>query len=134
MSLDNLLAARKKAEQAVSDMPEGPLKIKAFEVILSSLLSPQLSAPENELPAPRQAMIAGEAPSSFAGRIGLLSAEDFFAQPRSLAEVQSALAERGWHYPQENLSTPLVRLVRQRQLRRLQLAEGKKRVWKYSRP
>ena len=133
MSLDNLLAARKKAEQAVSDMPEGPLKIKAFEVILSSLLSPKSSSPENELPAPREA-ITGEAPSSFAGRIGRLSAEGFFAEPRSLAEVQSALAERGWHYPQENLSTPLVRLVRQRQLRRLQLAEGNKRVWKYSRP
>jgi hypothetical protein len=134
MSLDNLLAARKRAEQAVIDMPEGPLKIKAFEVILSSLLSPQASAPENELVAPREPKIAAEAPSSFPGRIGLLAAEGFFAQPRSLAEVQTALAERGWHYPQENLSTPLVRLVRQRQLRRLQLAEGNKRVWKYSRP
>ena len=134
MSLDNLLAARRKAEQAVVDMPEGSLKLKAFEVILSSLLTPQPSVPQNEMLAAREPMVTTETPSSFAGRIRLLTEEGFFALPRSLAEVQAALAERGWHYPQENLSTPLVRLVRHRQLRRLQLAEGNKRVWKYSRP
>ena len=34
-----LVVARKRAEEAVADMPDGELKVKAFEVILSSLLA-----------------------------------------------------------------------------------------------
>jgi hypothetical protein len=130
----DLVSVRKKAEEAVADMAEGPLKTKAFEVILQTLLAgpalrsevtPRFATPEGNL---------GEAASSLTDRIRVLATVGFLAQPRSLGEIQAALAERGWHYAQENLSTPLVRLVRQRQLRRLQQAEGKKRVWKYSLP
>lgn len=131
----DLVLLRKKAEQAVSDMPEGPLKIKAFEVILTSLLSsgsaqrePQQNQLRHDPSAP------AEIPSSIAARINLLADEAFFSQPRSLGEIQVGLAEHGWHYPQTNLSTPLIRLVRQRRLRRLQLAEGQRKVWKYSLP
>lgn len=130
----DLLTARRKAEDAVSDMPEGPLKLKAFEVILSSLLTgasvPLTAAAPNGGAGERR----NATPSSLAGRVNVLAEEGFFSGPRSLAEIQAGLSERGWHYPQNSLSTPLVRLVRQRQLRRLQVPEGRKRVWKYSLP
>jgi len=131
----DLVTLRKKAEEAVADMTEGPLKTKAFEVILGSLLAGSLPRQESQQSLSRPIPPApSEAPSSISARISLLADEAFFVQPRSLGEIQDGLAEHGWHYPQTNLSTPLVRLVRQRRLRRLQLAEGNKKVWKYSLP
>jgi hypothetical protein len=133
MRVADLIALRKEAEAAVADMGEGPAKVEAFKLILRSLLvggvspvEPQVSAVVRQSP--------GEAPSSLAARISLLADEGFLSQPRSLGEIQDSLAQHGWHYPQSNLSTPLVRLVRQRRLRRLQIADGGKRVWKYSLP
>jgi hypothetical protein len=132
MTAADLASLRRKAEEAVSDMSEGPLKLKAFEVILQNLLRgqprPTVSSTAAMIPDTGRA----EAPSSLAARV--LAEEGFFSEPRSLGEIQHGLAEHGWHYPQTNLSTPLVRLVKQRRLRRLQLADGNKRVWKYSLP
>lgn len=133
MSTLDLVAARKRAEAAVADMADGALKEKAFEVILGSLLAAE----------PRQSKTAAvgrldeshsSPPSSLPDRISLLADEGFFTDPKSLSDIQAKLAEHGWHYPQTNLSTPLVRFVRQRRLRRLQLADGNKRVWKYALP
>ena len=45
MSGAGIISARRQAEEAVADMADGPLKVKAFEVILNSLLrtdAPQL--------------------------------------------------------------------------------------------
>lgn len=39
MDTKTLLELRKKAEKAVADMSDGPLKVKAFEVILANLLT-----------------------------------------------------------------------------------------------
>jgi hypothetical protein len=138
MTSPDLISLRKRAEDAVADMADGPLKIKAFEIILGSLLTTPASQRDGQNPtqAATHSMqpIGGDVPSSIADRIDMLGSENFFVQPRSLGEIQSSLAEHGWHYPQANLSTPLIRLVRQRRLRRLQLSEGKKKVWKYSLP
>jgi hypothetical protein len=138
MNAVDLVAARRRAEEAVADMLDGPLKIKAFEVILSSLISGDDPRPpmgeKDSLPATRAGEGGSRPRSSLADRVGALAEEGFFGEPRSLADIQRKLAEHGWHYAQTNLSTPLIRLVRQRQLRRLQLAEGNKRVWKYSLP
>ena len=134
MKAADIVSLRRKAEEAVSDMAEGPLKVKAFEVILGALLTAPALQRSSEAPARPLPEDRGEAPSSLAGRIAILAQEDYFSQPRSLAEIQGSLAEHGWHYAQSNLSTPLIRLVRQRQLRRLQVAEGNKRLWKYSLP
>jgi hypothetical protein len=130
----DLVSLRKKAENAVADMTDGPLKIKAFEVILGSLLATPSPHQASQSVARPVQTAPTEAPSSIAARISLLADEAFFSQPRSLGEIQDSLAQHGWHYPQSNLSTPLIRLVRQRRLRRLQLAEGNKKVWKYSLP
>jgi len=134
MNSIDLVSLRRRAEGAVADMADGPLKIKAFEVILESLLRSDSSQQEVQSPSRPSQHAQGESPSSIGSRISLLADEGFFAQPRSLGEIQESLAAHGWHYPQNNLSTPLVRLVRQRRLRRLQLSEGKKKLWKYSLP
>jgi hypothetical protein len=132
MNQEELIGARRKAEQAVADMADGPLKLKAFEVILGSLVS-GVSHTTSAAPKANQKPRNGPA-TSLADRVAVLAQEGFLADPRSLAEIQAKLAEHGWHYPQSNLSTPLIRLVRQRQLRRLQLAAGSKRLWKYALP
>ncbi|MGA7505048.1 MAG: hypothetical protein WA252_00010 [Candidatus Sulfotelmatobacter sp.] len=131
METDQLIRARKKAEQAIEGMAEGPLKLKAFEVILGALVSGATPAPmvQKTTQKPEQ-----KSSTSLAARIALLAQEGFLADPRSLSEIQVKLREHGWHYPQSNLSTPLIRLVRQRRLRRLQLMEGSKRLWKYALP
>lgn len=134
MKSNDLISLRKAAESAVSDMAEGPLKTKAFEVILTTLLSSGRSQPTSDPNAGSPKGDHRENSSSLAGRITVLAEEGFLAEPRSLTEIQNKLTEHGWHYPQSGLSTPLIRLVRQRRLRRLQLAEGNKRVWKYSLP
>jgi hypothetical protein len=134
MNTSSVISVRKQAEDCVRDMNDGPLKVVAFYGILQSLLA---GAPPREQPAAIVGQVQsapGQAASSFAERIGLLVDSAFFGQPRSLVEIQAALAERGWFYEQRNLSTPLVRLVRQRRLRRISVPEGNKRIWKYSLP
>jgi hypothetical protein len=132
MNAEELIIARRKAEGAVADMVEGPLKIKAFEVILGSLLNGATAQPIPTPTAKRPENTGKKSATSVASRIALLAEEGFFLEPRSLSEIQGKLAEHGWHYPQPNLSTPLVRLVRQRELRRLPTTDGGKKVWKYS--
>jgi hypothetical protein len=134
MSAVDLVAARKRAEAAVADMSDSALKVKAFEVILGSLLAEGPRVPAAPAAGARPEVVRPSPPSSLAKRISLLGEEGFFTEPKSLSDIQAKLAEHGWHYPQTNLSTPLVRLVRQRRLRRLQLSEGNKRVWKYALP
>lgn len=134
MSTLDLVAARKRAEAAIADMADGALKEKAFEVILSSLLAAEPRQSKTTAAAARLEESHGSPPSSLADRINLLAEEGFFTEPKPLSEIQAKLAEHGWHYPQTSLSTPLIRLVRQRRLRRLQLADGNKRVWKYALP
>lgn len=132
MNTADLIAARKKAEDSVADMAEGPLKIKAFELILASLLGATPAEPVGTKALRGEPV--SRATSSLSSRIALLAEEGFFTDPRGLSEVQEKLAEHGWHYPQQNLSTPLVRLVRQRVLRRLQVSDRGKKIWKYSLP
>lgn len=137
MGFEELVRVRKMAEAAVEEMPEGQLKVAAFETILQHLLDGVFVQPESALPGatPRGIPTRGTAaPTDSSGTtariIGL--GNEFFASERSLAEIQAGLAERGWHYPQTSLSTPLTRLVRKRLLRRTKVAEGKKKIWKYS--
>jgi hypothetical protein len=133
MKAEAIIEARRLAEGSVADMPEGPAKLVAFQTILTSLLERAGQGKETGKqgrmkPAERSASV-GTGPRV---RILSLATDGFFAQPRSLPEIQEALAQRGWHYPQQNLGTPLTRLVRDRSLRRLRANEGNKKLWKYS--
>ena len=61
MTEDPLVYARKRAERAVEDMNEGPLKIAAFQAILAKLLGDSERAEEGQ-------RTSAKAPSARAGR------------------------------------------------------------------
>jgi hypothetical protein len=136
MEMEAIITARKTAESAVSEMDDGPLKVAAFETILRKLLDgasePASSPNRRSQPSGDRRAAKGSFASGTTSRITSLVDEGFFVQQRSLAEIQGALGERGWHYDQNFLSTPVMRLVRRRVLRRTQVTEGTKKVWKYS--
>src|SRR5260370_1865032 len=91
-----LIRARQKAERAVKGMGEGPLKVAAFEVILSKLLQ----GSETQEPARRHRM----SPDTLKGRVLAIRDEGFFKTQRTLYEVREALSSHGWHYPPTTLS------------------------------
>jgi|ERR1700738_1339734 len=142
MNAKELISIRREAEKAVSEMADGELKVKAFEVMLKHLLAtkggssngrstaPAAVLPENAKAAGKRAKIA----VSRTGRILTLKNEDYFREQRAIGEVRDELAARGWHYPVTALSGPLQELVQRRDLRRQKMAQGKKKVWKYSNP
>jgi hypothetical protein len=66
------------------------------------------------------------------GRILALKADGFFASQRTISEIRTELATRGWHYPLTTLSGRLQTLVQERHLRREKVKEGRKKVWRYS--
>jgi hypothetical protein len=134
MTEDSLVRARKRAERAVEDMDEGPLKVAAFEAILTKLLNdPDLRG--QTLQDTARARTGKEAqPGTLSGRILAIGSEGFFKTQRSLGEIREALGSRGWHYPLSTMSGTMQGLVRQRRLRRERVDEGKKIVWKYSNP
>jgi len=133
VSTDMLIQARKRAERAVEDMDEGPLKVAAFQTILAKLISD--AAPTDrtsaEVGAPTGPV---KQPDSLSGRVLTIKAEGFFKAQRGLGEVREELGSRGWHYPVTTLSGVMQGLVRQRELRRERISDGKKRAWKYSNP
>jgi hypothetical protein len=137
--VEQIQKLRKQAESAVQDMPEGELKLKAFEVILQHLLGGAGGAPV--VPVGVDAKSGGRhvvahkqlnAPRSASERILSLQADGFFASQRSIREIQAELRKRGWHYPLSALSGPLQILAQNKSLRREQLSDGSRRVWKYA--
>jgi hypothetical protein len=83
----------------------------------------------------RSSVIAGvNSPNgnSCSSRILALREDGFFAAQRTISEIRSELATRGWHYPLTTLSGVLQTLVQRRHLRREKVKDGKKKVWRYS--
>jgi hypothetical protein len=140
MELQKLKELRKRAQQATSDMPDGELKMKAFEVILNNLLRGREDEPEAESALPggvnarKRTAAVRSVPTTTRERILVLKAEDFLAKLRTIGEVREQLASRGWHYPLTSLSGPLQRLVQDGELRRQRVSDGGTKVWKYSNP
>jgi hypothetical protein len=145
--LPDLQVARRAAEEAVADMPEGDLKIKAFEVILQRLLSaeqPDMRIPATKEATPptrrsrsrrsRPATGATQDKGLLSQRIMALKDDGFFRQQRTIGEVRQELKVGGWHYPVTTISPILLRLTQQRKLRREQVKSGNRKVWKYSNP
>jgi hypothetical protein len=134
-----LIELRKEAEKAVADMPDGELKVKAFEVLLSHLIS---SADRSVAPptssSPKEAPSAKETEdfptASVAGRLLVLREEGFFKAPKALAEIREELKAHAWHYPNATIAPALIKLVQKRKLRRNHVTVGKGKAWKYSNP
>ena len=120
---------------SLSDRAEGPLKIKAFELIFESLVQEsQAGGTEREKTAPKsqKKSIASKDDKSANARILRLRDDGFLKELRSISEIRKELAANGWHYPVTSLSGPLQALVQRRELRRLKVKEGNKFGWKYS--
>ena len=140
MDTKQLVALRKEAEKAIAEMPDGDLKVKAFEVILRHLLgsggaSSQAPAAisEGHESSPARAK-TGKAAKSAAARILVLLQEGFFRSQRSMGEISGELAAHGWHYPLTALSGTLQALTQRRDIRRVRAKKGNKKVWLYSEP
>jgi hypothetical protein len=132
MDVSKLIELRKEAEKAVAGMPEGDLKVKAFEVILNHILGGKVAqqpASYEEGKVTKKSKVSYEKEGGgISGRLLVLKEEDFFRAPKSIAQVREALAARGWHYPRTTISPTLLNLVRKKQLRRQKSASG----WAYT--
>jgi len=139
---DSMVELRKRAEKIVADMPEGELKLKAFEVAFKHLLETTVSpvgVPSREVSAKkrRRAPVAQEAPElrgELPKRIFELRNDEFFREPRTGREVQRELKTRGFHYAQAVVQMALLRMTRRRLVRRVQLREEGKRGFGYVEP
>jgi hypothetical protein len=100
MNTKKLVAVRKEAEKAIAEMPDGDLKVKAFEVILGHLLGASSSpakrrvAPEEDENEARPAK-KGKAARSATARVLVLREEGFFKNQRSMGEISAELAAHG---------------------------------------
>jgi hypothetical protein len=117
-------------------MPDGDLKVKAFEVILSHLLGSAPDARAQSRAAEDDAELRpakrARAAKSAAARILVLREEGLFKNQRSMAEISAELAAHGWHYPLTALSGTLQGLTQRREIRRVRAKKGNKKVWLYS--
>lgn len=134
-----IIALRAQAEESVAGMPEGDLKVKAFEVILGHLLGGQSSSPAAERrESPAKERKAPERPGraapvdrdSVRGRVLVLREEGFFKTPKGIGDIRKGLEERGWIHDVTAMSGPLQGMVQKRELRRT----GKRGTWKYVNP
>jgi hypothetical protein len=125
-----------EARKSVENIVDPDLRGRAFEVALAYLLRESDIGVTNQSPpakSRKEATPKSPVPeTTLPGRILSLKSEGIFKAQRGLNEVRDELRKRGWHYPVTSLSGPLQLLVRQRALRREQVKDGKKKIWKYS--
>lgn len=138
MNTKKLVAIRKEAEKAIAEMPDGDLKVKAFEVILGHLLGAGGGTARQPAPGEEEEDAGparkGKVAKSATARILVLREEGFFKNQRSMGEVSAELAAHGWHYPLTALSGNLQGLTQRREIRRVRAKKGNKKVWLYSEP
>ncbi len=137
----DLIAMREAAEKVVEGMPDGPMKVKAFEMAFQSLQTggPKPVASKRSRRSKAARPKAGEQPeekkprksSGPKGLITELVAEGFFSEWRTLPDIQKQLVVRGHIYKQEQLSPRLLELTKAKVLRRERKPEGKKEIWAY---
>jgi hypothetical protein len=137
---NSLIELRKRAEESVREMPDGDLKVKAFETILAHLLARssgieiRQAATGNKV-AQQDKPQSGKARTSVTERLLSLKGDNFFSAQRSIAEIRQELKKNGWHYPITSLSGPLQVLVQKKKLRRERVSDDKgRRGWGYSNP
>ena len=139
MNEEQLKEIRRKAELAVADMTDDQLRVKAFGVILSHLLTTKSQPLQAHLKVPKDGANSDHpkvtaSATTLSARILSLKDEQFFSEMRTIGEIREELAAHGWHYPLSNLSGKLQGLARLRALRRMKASDGGRVVWKYSTP
>jgi hypothetical protein len=126
------------AKQAVEELNE-PLKTKAFEIILSKLLS-ELS-PIGKPPLAKH-LIEGksEEPPTISGAttcreaIFKLMSSDWGRRPKTMREISDALKLSAVYYQDSRIATELARMTRIGMLRRLKSEDGKGFAYVIARP
>lgn len=121
----------KEAQNAVEGISDPELKRIAFEKILNDLLNSDTRKVNSDSTFPakkvkkRNSKTTGKSnkdgPQS---QVKALIDEGFFKKPKTLSEVKTELGTRGFHIPLTHLSAPLVRLCRQKFLRRSKESSG----------
>ncbi len=126
----------KLAEEAVSKVSDPSLKSVAFQTVLQSLLAdvPQITKKSVHRDKESEEGSPPKPPKGTQGRIEELVSEGFFDQKRAIGEIQKELGNHGWQYPVTHLATPLLRLVKDKKLRRVAepAEKGGKVIWQYS--
>lgn len=129
--LGDLVARRRMAEQAVEEMPEGPRKERAFEIVLQHLLhaasieGPVVKSRKDAKRKPATAGVKEQVARRARPRAGpqthvrQLVQDGYLDEPRTLPEMVQELRVRGHLYDQPHLSAPLLRLTRSGLLRRI---------------
>ena len=139
---ENLQKKIEIAQDSVSKLTDESLKAIAFKVVLETLLktedipdfAPEKSVDDTpkEIKNPKQEKKTSvKGPK---GRIEALIEDGFFNEKRTISEIKDALEARTWYHRQEDLSPQLVRLVKEKKLRRIKEPEkeGGKLIWRYS--
>jgi hypothetical protein len=148
MDTKTLIEARKQAEAAVAEMPEGELRVEAFKLILNRLLAGNETADSGRKHKPKRhgsdhsrasnktttSENQDVMPRSIPARILALKAENFFSDERGIGEIREELQTHGWRYDVTALSGALMGLVQKRELRRSKVTDGKKTTYKYFNP
>lgn len=141
IQIEGLQKKIETAQDAVGKMTDDSLKPIAFQTILQRLLASDEGTglksektPQLLSPSKREAKRKDKQPKGAKGRVEELVREGFFAEPRTVAEVRSELQRHGWHHASRELSRALIRVVREKKLRRIKEPEneGGKLVWRYS--
>ena len=95
------------------------------------------AGPARQVPPSRpESKIRRGEPHTLSGtqaRIMDLDEEDFFVTPRSLDEVLNDLRVRGHHHNRDDARMSLLRLVRKKMLRRIEVVDGKRKTFAYVR-
>lgn len=127
-----------KAEQIASAVKDSQLKPVAFEIILGFLLHSGKSGFAGTGKVPKSDRNKDEIKNKKSeGTIAWLEElkeENFFEEPKNSSGILSALAERGHHLKDSDLTLPLQKLTKRKLLRRKKQApiEGRRKVWYYS--
>jgi hypothetical protein len=128
-ALADLIRCRQMAEEAVEDMPEGPRKERAFEILFRSLLEGRTGEPgvaqnrklTKQKPAKARAkeQVARRARAGPLTHVRQLVESGYFDEPRRLPEIVEHLRVKGHLYDQSPVSAALLRLTRGQELRRI---------------
>lgn len=135
---DQIKKAVAEAEAAVAAVKDPSLKVAAFEKVLQHLLTASDKAthsPDKHSPLSQKNSSKKVSPPDKAGpqaRIEEMIADGFFKKPRTLSDVKTELANRGFHIPRTSLSGPLQALCQKKMLRRQKGIAGDKDAFGYS--
>ncbi|SRR5258706_1249237 len=144
VTAEELKNIRKLAEDSVADMPEGELKVKAFEVILEHLLasggSPSITEdPKKKLKPktnrknsnqnhPTETKIVRSLPDHI---MDLRDNKKFFGEPRTADEVHQELMSSNYHCERDRVYMALLRIAKRKELRKASKTINEKPLMAY---